>query len=200
MHSGQKCYGLPVYLALWAAALFCLSGGCGFRGVDPPPSRGAAAGQADKVRRLGQELAALQGGSAQAALALADRAVAESLHLAQTYRVEPPARLHNFLVRLGLKERGLCCHWTQDLLRALKAVDQQQFGFYWAVSSLGTRREHSSIVIVAAGDEFTAGIVLDPWRDSGDLYWAPVLSDSYKWQPHPLYTQTSILRCADDLD
>jgi hypothetical protein len=32
---------------------------------------------------------------------------------------------------------------------------------------------------------FNEGLVLDPWRNSGDLYWTKVGQDSYPWLPLP---------------
>lgn len=180
---------------LFAAVLMLVSGGCLFSGHGPQPLS-ASDYQAAQEKRLRQDLAALAADSDAAAFLIARKALNTSRSLAISYGVGFSARLHNFLVRTGFKKRGLCCHWTQDLLQALKEVEQQYFVLYWAVSNLGELNEHSSIVVAAAGGVFDSGIVLDPWRYAGDLYWAPVRSDSYKWQRHPQYTKTSILQCA----
>ncbi len=40
------------------------------------------------------------------------------------------------------------------------------------------------MIVSAAGDPLQQGIVLDPWRNSGELFWAPTLTDiDYPWQP-----------------
>jgi hypothetical protein len=39
------------------------------------------------------------------------------------------------------------------------------------------------VVITAAGQPFETGLVLDPWRNSGDLFWARVDRDVYPWVP-----------------
>jgi hypothetical protein len=46
-------------------------------------------------------------------------------------------------------------------------------------------REHNCVVITAEGQDFFRGIVLDPWRNSGNLYWARVTADSYPWKVLP---------------
>ncbi|HIO91215.1 MAG TPA: hypothetical protein EYG68_00030 [Leucothrix mucor] len=46
------------------------------------------------------------------------------------------------------------------------------------------KNEHNSLVVIAKGDSFYKGILLDPWRNSGDLYWTKVTNDEdpqYTW-------------------
>ena len=74
--------------------------------------------------------------------------------LARNYQVQPPALWHNFLVNVGMRDRGLCCHWTQDLLRKIEALQLQKYHAVWAVSRHGTWREHSCVIITAAGQGF----------------------------------------------
>ena len=55
-----------------------------------------------------------------------------------------------------------------------------------AVSQLRSDlREHNSVVITALSQPFDAGLVLDPWRNSGELFWAAVRQDDYPWEPLP---------------
>jgi len=115
--------------------------------------------------------------------------------LARQYRVQPPALWHNFLVNVGMRDRGLCCHWTQDLLREIEDLQLQKYHAVWAVSRHGTWREHSSVVITANGQEFKNGLVLDAWRNAGQLYWIHVVDDSYVWQPHPGANDLARIRC-----
>jgi hypothetical protein len=46
-------------------------------------------------------------------------------------------------------------------------------------------REHNSVVITATGQAFENGMVLDPWRNSGNLYWDLIKMDTYPWQELP---------------
>jgi len=44
--------------------------------------------------------------------------------------------------------------------------------------------EHSTVIISAKGDDMFKGIILDPWRHGGLLFWAPTLKDDrYNWVP-----------------
>ena len=40
----------------------------------------------------------------------------ESIQLAEDYDAVEPAWFHNVLVNSGLRERGLCYHWVNDLV------------------------------------------------------------------------------------
>jgi hypothetical protein len=117
---------------------------------------------------------------------VAHTAVADSLKLAEAYRVAPPALWHNLLIQMGVRERGLCYHWTEDLMKRLQALELKSYQLHWGVAHKGSDlREHNSVVITALSQPFDAGLVLDPWRNSGELFWAAVRQDDYPWEPLP---------------
>lgn len=117
---------------------------------------------------------------------VAEAAIIYSQALAARYQVVRPAVWHNILVRVGVRDRGLCYHWTTDLMRKLQTLDLASFDLYWGVAHRGSElREHNSVVISARGQVFESGIVLDPWRHSGDLYWAEVSNDRFPWRELP---------------
>ncbi len=140
-----------------------------------------------KIRALQSDLAALnQYADTAEARQAAQTAVIYSRNLAEKYELVRPAVFHNLLVRVGLKKRGLCYHWTEDLLKRLAALDLKTYQLHWGVAYRGSElREHNSVVITACQQAFDKGIVLDPWRNSGDLYWCPVRVDSYPWKQRP---------------
>jgi hypothetical protein len=116
---------------------------------------------------------------AETAITYADDLVAE-------YNLVRPAEFHNVLVRIGLKDRGLCYHWTEDLMKRLQSLELDTFQLHWGVAYRGSElREHNSVVITARGQEFENGMVLDPWRHSGDLYWTLIEKDTYPWEELP---------------
>lgn len=110
-----------------------------------------------------------------------------SQQLAREYRVIRPALLHNTLVNLGIRSRGLCYQWAEDLLLQLQALELETLQLRWGMTRVGTWREHNAIVITARGQPFNNGIVLDPWRRSGRLVWVPVRSDRYRWEEGELW-------------
>lgn len=104
-----------------------------------------------------------------------------SRKLAGEYRAVRPAILHNCLVNSGLKKRGLCYHWAEDLLAQLEAFRLSTLEVRWGIARAGTVREHNALVVTARGQPFEDGIVLDGWRRSGRLTWLPVKADHYPW-------------------
>ena len=140
-----------------------------------------------KVESLMVDIAALnqQANLLEAGL-VAETAITYSDQLAEEYQLVRPAVLHNVLIRVGLKDRGLCYHWTEDLLKQLQSLDLRTYQLHWGVAHRGSElREHNSVVITARGQAFENGMVLDPWRNSGDLYWALIKSDRYPWKELP---------------
>ena len=117
---------------------------------------------------------------------VAETAITYSGDLAADYELVRPAILHNVFVRMGLKDRGLCYHWTEDLIKRLRSLDLKTYQLHWGVAYRGSElREHNSVVITATGEAFEKGMVLDPWRNSGDLYWALIETDTYPWKKLP---------------
>ncbi len=169
-------------LAIGLLAALLTSGCAGHRAASLSPERMSA-----NVDALRHELAALGPGTDPAEAGMvAETAVTYSSRLAEEYRVVPPARLHNLLIQVGIKERGLCYHWTEDLMKRLQALNLRTYQLHWGVAHKGNDlREHNSVVITANGQPFEAGLLLDPWRNSGDLYWAVVDADRYPWQELP---------------
>jgi hypothetical protein len=103
------------------------------------------------------------------------------LELAREYRVVHPAIFHNVLVNIGVRKRGLCFQWADDLSAKLESLHLRTLRLRRGVARLDTRREHSSVVLTAPGQAFDRGIVLDAWRHSGRLFWSGVKEDKYPW-------------------
>lgn len=101
--------------------------------------------------------------------------------LAERYRAVRPALLHNFLVNTGRKQRGLCYEWAEDLVAELQTLELDSLQLRWGIARAETVREHNSVVVTARGQPFAEGIILDAWRRSGQLIWAPVRTDRYPW-------------------
>ena len=141
----------------------------------------------EKAKQLEDVLAALsETVDKTEALIVAQTAVRESAVLAEEYQLVRPAVAHNLLIALGLKDRGLCYHWTEDLMKRLQALDLQSLQLHWGVAHRGSElREHNCVVVSAKGQSFFKGIVLDPWRNSGNLFWARVTKDDYSWKMLP---------------
>ena len=107
-----------------------------------------------------------------------------SLRLAQEYQITDPPIVHNTKIHHGLRERGLCNHYTEDMLERLNQERFRTLSLHWATSpSSMFRIVHHTAVISRQGAKVEDGIVLDPWRYGGALFWSPTRADErYNWQ------------------
>ena len=106
--------------------------------------------------------------------------------LAQEYEISSSPLTHNMLVNIGAKPRGLCVDWTSDLLARLQQERFHSLQLHWGIANYENafRIEHSTVIISARGDTLNQGLVLDPWRQGGRLFWTPTLQDpAYRWHP-----------------
>ena len=114
-------------------------------------------------------------------------AIEYPLQLALEYEITDSPLVHNFLVNIGAKPRGLCVDWTHDLLVRLQQERFRSLQLHWGVANYDSafRIEHSTVIISARNQPLQQGLVLDPWRHSGQLFWAKTLQDpEYHWRPH----------------
>ena len=127
-------------------------------------------------------------------------AIRYSHQLAQRYGITDSPVMHNLKVNLGLRQRGLCIDWTSDLLRRLRQEKFDTLDLHWAIANYRTvfRLEHSTVVISAVGQSIEQGLILDPWRNAGRLYWSETLADSgYAWEPQADVLALKRLRKSD---
>lgn len=114
---------------------------------------------------------------------LATTAVVKSAALAREYKPLLMSWLNNNLVNSGFRPRGLCWHWRDDLFPHLHKLRLQTLDLHLATAKRGSFFEHSAIVVTAGRRPFSEGIVLDPWRSGGSLFWAKVSADRHPWVP-----------------
>ncbi len=112
-------------------------------------------------------------------------AYSATYQLARAYQITDPALVHNAKVNAGKKPRGLCYHWAEDMQALLDAEGFTTIGTARAIANTGKNYfiEHSTVVITVKGAPMKTGIVVDPWRYAGTLFWAPVREDTrYAWK------------------
>ena len=106
--------------------------------------------------------------------------------LAQEYQITDPPLIHNAKVNKGLRPRGLCWHWAEDIERRLKQEEFQTLALHRAIANADNpfRIDHSTAIISRRGETMYDGVILDPWRYGGVLFWSPTLADTrYEWEP-----------------
>ena len=112
---------------------------------------------------------------------MAECAYATAQLLRHNYGAVWPPLFHNLLVNTGIRKRGLCFQWAEDLLEQLDALKVTTLELHWAEARAGTWREHNCVVVTAKGQPIRDGILLDCWRHSGHLFWSIVSADHYPW-------------------
>jgi len=141
--------------------------------------------QKQSIAGLSQALKALGPNTSQAeANEIAYDAIVYPMVLANRYNLVYPPQLQNVLVNAGHRDRGLCWQWADDMTAHMEKKNLKTFDLVRGTANRRLKNEHNSLVVIAKGDSFYKGILLDPWRNSGDLYWTKVTNDEdpqYTW-------------------
>ncbi|WP_245243197.1 hypothetical protein [Pararhodobacter sp. SW119] len=163
----------------WLLAILSLCACAASSPQEPPaPDRREVVALSDAILALGP------GVDPEEAERAARIAFSYSRQLAREYRITDPPLIHNAKINLGLRERGLCYHWAEDIEARLLEENFRTLVLHRAISpDRPFRIEHSTAVISRKGDGLHDGVVLDPWRMGGRLFWSPVREDTaYDWQ------------------
>ncbi|WP_170478797.1 hypothetical protein [Ruegeria arenilitoris] len=145
-----------------------------------PANEGDVQKLAIEIQALGPEI------DPQEAQRAARVAYAYTAQLAQEYQITDPPLIHNAKVNKGLRPRGLCWHWAEDIERRLRQENFETLTMHRAIANADNpfRIDHSTAIISRRGDSMYQGVILDPWRYGGELFWAPLAEDSrYEWVP-----------------
>ncbi len=157
---------------------FLILAACGAARPEPPVSdQREIAAIADGILALGPGI------DPEEAAAAARIALLYPRQLAREWNVTDSPLVHNTKVNLGIRPRGLCYHWADDLEARLRQEGFETIELHRAIANHDNFRiEHSTVIISAPGDTMKDGMVLDPWRYGGLLFWSPTLDDSdYRW-------------------
>ncbi|SMO66420.1 hypothetical protein [Ruegeria faecimaris] len=148
--------------------------------IAPPSTSDEVQRLASEIRNLGPDIDPEEANRA------ARIAYAYTDQLAQEYQITDPPLIHNAKVNKGLKPRGLCWHWAEDIERRLDQENFQTLEMHRAIANADNpfRIDHSTAIISRKGETMYDGVVLDPWRYGGVLYWTPLPQDTrYDWVP-----------------
>src|SRR5213078_4340988 len=135
-------------------------------------------GDVAKAEKLAAELAGLSPRvKREEATLLAECAFATVSKLRREYRMFGTPIFNNFLIYHGLRKRGYCYQWSEDLLITLDALRLKSLELHWGEYDPDTWRENNCIVVTAKGQPFKQGVMLECWRHLGHLYFGLVASD-----------------------
>jgi hypothetical protein len=150
-----------------------------------------------KAKALADQLTALAPRvNREEAKLLAQCAYATVSKLRREYRMFGTPIFNNFLIYHGLRKRGYCYQWSEDLLIALDKLRLTSLELHWGEYDPRTWRENNCIVVTAKGQPFRSGIMLECWRHLGHLYFGPVASDWESYVENSAYARFVLGRSA----
>jgi len=191
--SVHRVAGVIAVFVLWTT---------GFASADQQPQKFSASFQVPrsdlaKAEALANQLATLSPRVDRTeAKLLADCAHATVSQLRRRYSMFGTPIFNNFLIYHGLKKRGYCYQWSEDLLIALNALKLTSLELRWGESNPGNWRENNCIVVTAKGRPFRSGITLDCWSHLGHLYFRPVVADTEPYEENRAYARFVLARSA----
>ena len=103
---------------------------------------------------------------------------------------------NNFLVYHGLRKRGYCYQWSEDLLLALDTLKLKTLELHWGEAYAGTYQENNCVVVTAKGKPFDRGMILECWRHFGHLRWNLVPSDQDRYYENTKWAEKVRARAA----
>jgi hypothetical protein len=119
------------------------------------------------------------------AQALSYTAHTTARRLKKEYRVVLNPEFTVFLYNVGLRKRGWCGHWAQDIGAKLKELEPKTLVLHWGEAYPNTSSENNALVITARNQRFEDGVLIDGWRRAGRLFWCPVRKDDeYEVEQH----------------
>jgi hypothetical protein len=121
-----------------------------------------------------------------------------SRSLAREYRIVLNPEFQNFLINIGLRQRGFCAHFARDIGTRLKTLKLKTLVLHWGAAFAGTSGEDNCLVVTARNQPFQDGILLDGWRRAGRLFWCAVRKDhEYEVEQH--YGHSGITAWKEDV-
>jgi len=159
----------------------------------------AWAGDERSINDLGKALVALapdvDPGEAEL-LSMTAHTTARSLK--REYRIVLNPEFQNFLINIGVRQRGYCAHWTRDIGTRLKELRLKTLVLHWGAAYAGTTGEDNCLVVTARNQPFQNGIILEGWRRASRLFWCAVRKDhEYELEQH--YGHSGITAWKEDL-
>ncbi len=103
--------------------------------------------------------------------------------LTKEFELTSPPLLHNTFVNIGIRKKGLCYHWSDALYAHFSEKRYPHLEFHLVGANIGEYfSEHNALVVTRKGGSVQNGILIDPWRNSGELYFSRVIEDKkYHW-------------------
>ena len=121
---------------------------------------------------------------------LSETAHHSSRQLAREYGVTGDPAVHNYLIAIGARKRGICADYVHDIGARLRELRFKTLVLHWGTAWEKESTENNGLIVTARNQAFLDGIVLDGWRRAGRLFWCPVRDDhEYEIELYPALNQ-----------
>jgi hypothetical protein len=108
---------------------------------------------------------------------MSETAHRKSRECAREYGVNTDPAVHNYLINIGVKKKGICADYTHDIGATLRDLRFKTLVLHWGAAWPKASDENNALVVTARNQPFLDGIVLDGWRRGGRLFWCRVRDD-----------------------
>ena len=109
---------------------------------------------------------------------LSETAHHASRQCAHEYGITGDPAVHNYLIHIGVKKRGICADYTHDIGARLRELRFKTLVLHWGTAWEKESDENNALIVTAVNQSFFEGIVLDGWRRAGRLFWCHVKDDA----------------------
>ena len=109
---------------------------------------------------------------------LSETAHQASRQCAKEYGVHGDPAVHNYLIHIGVKKKGICADYTHDIGARLRELRFKTLVVHWGTAWEKESDENNALIVTARNQSFYDGIVLDGWRRAGRLFWVHVKDDA----------------------
>lgn len=109
---------------------------------------------------------------------LSETAHRASRQCARDYGVDGDPAIHNYLIHIGVKKKGICADYTHDIGARLRELRFKTLVLHWGTAWEKESDENNALIVTAQNQSFFDGIVLDGWRRAGRLFWVHVKDDA----------------------
>jgi hypothetical protein len=115
------------------------------------------------------------------AFEISNKILQVSKEIKDEFNPVPYPWINNTLVNLGIKEKGLCWEWRDELYKRLNG-NIEPFAILKIGANVGKLNEHNAIAIISKSNDIQNSILIDLWRCSGVPYIVTIKDDnSYIW-------------------
>lgn len=123
--------------------------------------------------------------------AIAKSILSTLYRVSNEWKIGGSALFRNFLIRIGVKQKGFCYHYVKEMLADLSQIDLNYYDVHLGVAWKGGFRENNALIITEKGETLENGIAVDAWRTAGRPFWTHVKADRFPWEEEDIISNVN---------